>query len=83
MESGSLRELSPVDERPGSSERLSMPRVNVPPSSPALKHRTRQVIKSASASGLSLMIPTGKTTTRCDGLVMREGIKGIISVFRK
>ncbi|XP_050725655.1 microtubule-associated serine/threonine-protein kinase 3-like isoform X6 [Eriocheir sinensis] len=58
MESSSLRELSPVDERPGSSERLSMPRVNVPPSSPALKHRTRQVIKSASASGLSLMIPT-------------------------
>lgn len=58
MESGSLRELSPVDEKPGASERLHMPRVNVPPASPAFKHRTRQVIKSASASGLSLMIPT-------------------------
>ncbi|XP_042224337.1 microtubule-associated serine/threonine-protein kinase 3-like isoform X4 [Homarus americanus] len=58
MESGSLRELSPVDERPGASERLSTPRVNIPPSSPAFKHRTRQVIKSASASGLSLMIPS-------------------------
>lgn len=80
METGSLRELSPVDERPGSSERLSMPRVNVPPSSPALKHRTRQVIKSASASGLSLMIPTGKTT-KCDELVVREGMNGTTSVF--
>nr|XP_045608658.1 microtubule-associated serine/threonine-protein kinase 3-like isoform X21 [Procambarus clarkii] len=58
MESGGLRELSPVDEKPGASERLYMPRVNVPPASPAFKHRTRQVIKSASASGLSLMIPT-------------------------
>ncbi|KAG0729535.1 Microtubule-associated serine/threonine-protein kinase 2 [Chionoecetes opilio] len=58
MESGSLRELSPVDERPGASERLSMPKFNVPPSSPAFRQRTRQVIKSASASGLSLMIPT-------------------------
>ncbi|MPC33792.1 Microtubule-associated serine/threonine-protein kinase 2 [Portunus trituberculatus] len=57
MEGGSLRELSPVDERPGASERLSMPKFNVP-SSPAFKQRTRQVIKSASASGLSLMIPT-------------------------
>lgn len=75
MESGILRELSPVDERPGASERLSMPRVNVPPSSPALKHRTRQVIKSASASGLSLMIPTGKTTARCEVPVIEERMK--------
>lgn len=72
MESGSLRELSPVDERPGASERLSMPRVNVPPSSPAIKHKTRQVIKSASASGLSLMIPTGKAMARCEVHVSME-----------
>ncbi|XP_071532391.1 microtubule-associated serine/threonine-protein kinase 3 isoform X5 [Panulirus ornatus] len=58
MEGGSLRELSPVDEKPGASERLSTPRVNIPPASPAFMHRARQVIKSASASGLSLMIPT-------------------------
>ncbi|XP_063594034.1 microtubule-associated serine/threonine-protein kinase 3-like isoform X8 [Penaeus indicus] len=58
MEGGSLRELSPVDEKPGASERLPMPRVNIPPSSPAFKHRSRPVIKSASATGLSLMIPS-------------------------
>ncbi|KAK3854107.1 hypothetical protein Pcinc_039391 [Petrolisthes cinctipes] len=57
MESGGLRELSPVDEKPGTSEcGMPTPRVNIP-ASPAFKHRARQVIKSASASGLSLMIP--------------------------
>lgn len=61
LESGGLRELSPVDEKPGASEHLFMPRVNIPPSSPAVKHRSRPVIKSASASGLSLMIPTEDT----------------------
>ncbi|XP_068244207.1 microtubule-associated serine/threonine-protein kinase 3-like isoform X3 [Palaemon carinicauda] len=58
LEGVSLRELSPVDEKPGASEHLPMPRVNVPPVSPAVRHRSRPVIKSASASGLSLMIPT-------------------------
>lgn len=59
METGGLRELSPVDEKPGTSEcGVPTPRVNIP-ASPAFKHRARQVIKSASASGLSLMIPAG------------------------
>ncbi|KAK7023477.1 Microtubule-associated serine/threonine-protein kinase 4 [Halocaridina rubra] len=57
LEGGSIRELSPVDEKPGASERLFMPRVNVTLPLLAVKHRSRPVIKSASASGLSLMIP--------------------------
>ncbi|MCL4122040.1 UNVERIFIED_CONTAM: hypothetical protein GTU68_027106, partial [Idotea baltica] len=55
VESSGARELSPVDEKPGSSH-LPCPRVSVPINVPS-KHRNRTVIKSASASGLSLMIP--------------------------
>lgn len=53
----SNRELSPVDERSGGSLRVTprMPSLNL---SLLSKNRPRGVIKSASASGLSLMIPT-------------------------
>lgn len=43
------RDLSPVN------------RSQVPSTTPVNKHRSRSVIKSASASGLSLMIPSGET----------------------
>lgn len=54
------RELSPVDEKPGNLSHLPCPRVNVPLSAPLAKQKNRSVIKSASVSGLSLMIPSGK-----------------------
>jgi len=50
-----LQEIVPVEERnrrgteTSSAQRMSLP----------CKHRSRAVIKSASASGLSLMIPSG------------------------
>lgn len=49
-----LQELVSVEERNRSAEASSAQRMSLP-----CKHRSRAVIKSASASGLSLMIPSG------------------------
>ncbi|KAF2361885.1 Microtubule-associated serine/threonine-protein kinase domain [Trinorchestia longiramus] len=49
----------------GSSKKLVCPRVSVPaaPSPTSVRPRTRTVIKSSSASGLSLIIPPGGSST--------------------
>ncbi|KAK7861662.1 hypothetical protein R5R35_006574 [Gryllus longicercus] len=53
--------LLAVGDRWGSSDtRMSVP--TNPPISSCVKHRSRAVIKSASASGLSLMIPSEEST---------------------
>lgn len=61
------KELSPVEETDGKttprgtpvSSPLPLPgRISMPPVSPISKHVSRSVIKSASVSGLSLIIPT-------------------------
>jgi len=49
-----LQELVSVEERNRIAETSSTQRMSLP-----CKHRSRAVIKSASASGLSLMIPSG------------------------
>ena len=49
-----LQELVSVEERNRGAEASSTQRMSLP-----CKHRSRAVIKSASASGLSLMIPSG------------------------
>ncbi|KAG8238601.1 hypothetical protein J437_LFUL018447 [Ladona fulva] len=56
-----LRELSPVDESGKSSSETWTRVTPIPPISPGVKHRSRAVIKSASASGLSLMIPADES----------------------
>ncbi|XP_046406823.1 microtubule-associated serine/threonine-protein kinase 3 isoform X10 [Ischnura elegans] len=57
-----LRELSPVDESGKASSDITWTRAApVPPISPCVKSRSRAVIKSASASGLSLMIPADES----------------------
>lgn len=49
-----LQELVSAEERIRGAEASSTQRMSLP-----CKHRSRAVIKSASASGLSLMIPSG------------------------
>jgi hypothetical protein len=52
-----LQEIAPVEDRNNQgTEGASTQRISLP-----CKHRSRAVIKSASASGLSLMIPSGVT----------------------
>ncbi|XP_035206812.1 mucin-17-like [Stegodyphus dumicola] len=57
------KELSPVEETdakvsPQANPPPSSGRISIPPISPMTKQSTRSVIKSASVSGLSLIIPT-------------------------
>lgn len=58
------KELSPVEETDAkvSPQEIQPPttgRIIIPPASSMIKQNTRSVIKSASVSGLSLIIPTG------------------------
>lgn len=58
------KELSPVEETDAkvSPQEIQAPatgRIIIPPASSMIKQNTRSVIKSASVSGLSLIIPTG------------------------
>lgn len=62
------KELSPVEETDAkvSPQEIQPPttgRIIIPPASSMIKQNTRSVIKSASVSGLSLIIPTGMTLT--------------------
>lgn len=59
------KELSPVEETdakvsPQENHPPANARIIIPPASSMTKQSTRSVIKSASVSGLSLIIPTGK-----------------------
>ncbi|CAN8004347.1 unnamed protein product [Ixodes hexagonus] len=54
------RESSSTVDRSASSPRIAPPKVGAPTPSPPIKLRSRSVIKSASASGLSLIIPAGE-----------------------
>ena len=56
-----LQEIVSLDER----TRRSIDTTNTQRMSLPCKHRSRAVIKSASASGLSLMIPSGILFTIC------------------
>lgn len=62
------KELSPVEETDAkvSPQEIQPPatgRIIIPPASSIIKQNTRSVIKSASVSGLSLIIPTGMILT--------------------
>lgn len=59
------KELSPVEETdakvsPQENQPHPTGRISIPPAQTMTKQSTRSVIKSASVSGLSLIIPTGK-----------------------
>lgn len=62
------KELSPVEETDAkvSPQEIQPPatgRIIIPPASSMIKQNTRSVIKSASVSGLSLIIPSGMILT--------------------